>query len=537
MSNLSGGGASKAGGNHEGLWGVRCMLKVYLGDADSIRIEPPGVDKAEFYLSTNSGREYWQAKRQVLNQANWSLQRLKAEGVLGFFQEKIRGGDRCVFASMSDAPELRVLAENARDAVGYEEFTKEFLVNKDLRESFADLKSALAVPDGTEVFKFLTQVEVESAHESTLGSLLIAALSAHFSGPGLATLSILRDYYNASIHKILSRDDILAHLTKCAVKPREALNAPDLSAKLEGVTQSYLAVLRTKLIRGLALPRTEATAAVDQIRAATTSCDIVLLGPAGTGKSGVCFQIVEGLRSAGIPVLAFRLDRVKPVATTIALGEELGLPESPVIALAQVHPARTVVLLIDQLDYVSASSGRNSDFFDTVAALCQEVGGLRTNRTVHLILVCRKFDYDTDTRLRQLASQLQKPIEINGWTEAEVKSTLASAGGKPAALSAAQIRLLQLPQNLALLLDTGSPDLTAFSTQKDLFDAYWDAKRKAVGLRRPGEDQYWLPAMETMAFQMNESQELSVPQTSLDAVAPAYLEAMLSEGVFTLHQG
>lgn len=49
MSTLPGGPADKAGLIHEALWGVYAMLKVLCGEADSICIEEPGVDGAEFH--------------------------------------------------------------------------------------------------------------------------------------------------------------------------------------------------------------------------------------------------------------------------------------------------------------------------------------------------------------------------------------------------------------------------------------------------------------------------------------------------------
>lgn len=76
-SSLPAGPADKGGANYEILWGLHAMLDVVLERADSIRIEPPGVDGAEFYLLRQGVREHWQTKRQVTAQENWSLQKLK----------------------------------------------------------------------------------------------------------------------------------------------------------------------------------------------------------------------------------------------------------------------------------------------------------------------------------------------------------------------------------------------------------------------------------------------------------------------------
>ena len=87
----------------------------------------------------------------------------------------------------------------------------------------------------------------------------------------------------------------------------------------------------------------------------------MLTGKAGAGKAGCVIECVEALRSQGIRVLAFRLDRLSPVSSTHAFGQQLGLEESPalVLAAAEDHEA---VLVVDQLDAVSTISGRSADF-------------------------------------------------------------------------------------------------------------------------------------------------------------------------------
>ena len=62
---LPGGAADKFGNRYEGRWTVLCMLEVLDGKADSIRLESPGIDAAEFWLKRSSRQEYHQVKRQI----------------------------------------------------------------------------------------------------------------------------------------------------------------------------------------------------------------------------------------------------------------------------------------------------------------------------------------------------------------------------------------------------------------------------------------------------------------------------------------
>jgi len=532
LSTHPGGAADKAGLFHEALWGVRAMRYVLEGEASAIRIETPGDDGAEFYLQRGDVREHWQAKRQVTGQDTWSFQRLKSEGVLAFFFEKFRLGERCVFASISDAPELAQLTQNAAATPSFVEFKEHFL-NKKRSEQFAELRNHLGSPTEEEVFRFLCSVSVHGGRENTLEPEFGFPLGAMFQGSWQNTMAVLRDLYLRSSHETLTAADIERYLLSCGITRRRA-DAPDTRERVVAVTRGYVAGQRAKLIRGTPIRRAVADDVVTKIQTNSAPLDILITSAAGGGKSACLCQIVEGLQAAGVPVLAFRLDRVEPVASAILLGEKLGLGESPAVVLADAYPGQSVVLVVDQIDCVSTTSGRHPDFFDTIAALRDEILGLRPRSRIYLVLACRKFDFEHDHRLKQLITKDQAPMELGEFTNDEVKAVLASEGGDFSTLTPQQQTMLRLPQNLSLFVDARlAQNDNRFSTQKELCDAYWTAKRKAVALERPEFDQLWLPAIQHLASTMSERQELSVPKTAMDQFPPEFLDRMASEGVLT----
>ena len=188
-----------------------------------------------------------------------------------------------------------------------------------------------------------------------------------------------------------------------------------------------------------------------------------------------------------------------------------------------------MVLVVDQLDCVSSGSGRRPDFFDTVAALRSDVMGLRPNHTIHLLLACRKFDFEHDHRLKQLASKDQALIELGEFTPEEVTAVIQQEGGDASKLTPMQQAMLRLPQNLSLFVDAGlARTENRFSTPKELCDAYWNEKRKSVSAQRPEFAQHWLPAIQCLACAMSERQELSVPVSVMDAYPPEFLDRMAS---------
>jgi ATPase family associated with various cellular activities (AAA) len=198
-------------------------------------------------------------------------------------------------------------------------------------------------------------------------------------------------------------------------------------ALLNKVTDRYLADARKKLIRKSLIPRAATHTLLSQIEESAYNGESVLTGKAGSGKSTCAFELVEALRTRGIPVLAFRLDRLETVLTTAELGQKLGLEESQTLVLAATAAKREGVLIVDQLDAVSTTSGQNS-LLETVEDLLTEVRGLREGAKLHVVIVCRAFDWENDHRLRRMRSEKHTKVEVGVLSLDEVKNLLTKDG-------------------------------------------------------------------------------------------------------------
>jgi hypothetical protein len=287
MSTLPGGPADKAGLSHE-LWGVVGMVKVLSGEAEAIRIEEPGTDGAEFYLERKGNREHWQAKRQVLSQKTWSLQLLKRESILDFFRQRVDAGESCVFASITDAPELRALAENAEQAPDWQEFEEKFIRSENWKHYFKELRKYLGYDSDPKVFAFLRKIRVEGAREATLEALLLPIFKAVLTGQPQTPLVLLRDLYLGSVHKKLTADDIWRYLDSHGVHPRSFSITPELPRYLQSITQTYVAGQRAKLIRGESIPRQVAADVLRMIKESSRSQDILVTAPQVAARAVVC---------------------------------------------------------------------------------------------------------------------------------------------------------------------------------------------------------------------------------------------------------
>lgn len=534
---LPGGQTDKLGNRYEVWWTVVQLIRIIAGQALSIRIEDPGFDKTEFSLTKQGGEELHQTKR-AHHDGKWSLAELgspKNKLLQAIHAQLVETQREFHFISGSDAPELRELADRARDAKSYEEFASRFLPAKVQRNAFKQLLRCWNEPDEAQAYAVLQRVYVRTSDEYALRQLAFSQLSALFLSPPAGLIAELRAIATDRVCEAISREQLIVHLASKGFKMRKITDPGSAREALDSITAGYVDGVRQRLIGRNLVPRNMATELVERIMANPNGSDTALTGRAGVGKSGCVMQLVELLRDNKVPVLAIRLDRLKPVDSAFALGRQLELEESPALVLAAAAGGKTSVLIIDQLDAVSTVSGRSAHFMDAIDSLVDEVHGLRMRSPIHLVLVCRLFDWENDHRLRKLVSEREPRLDLGDFTQPEVTAVLETATFDPKRLTTKQLDLLCLPQNLALFVESPAAwsNLSHFGSTKDLFDAYWSSKRDAVNRRVFPEPDAWAHVIDVLAEQMTVAQQLSVPREILDSIAPNYLSQMVSKGVLS----
>ena len=534
---LPGGPAGKLGNRYEKWWTLSELVRMLGGDTEAIRIEEPGVDKAEFIVTTGTRRELHQVKRSHPN-GKWSLAALRADGLLQAIGEQLAGNvDRFVFASGSDARELAELCNAAREAESDVEFERHFLEATERRKRFEKLRDSWGC-DFPTARERLRRIEIRTIDERELENKVRWGIEALFLANPTAVVAELRGIAEDSVHRTISRQGLVEQLRRRGLPLRHLPNPEHAAPAVQAATDRFLDIARRKLIQRRLV--SNAAAATLLSRLDGTPSDNIVTGRAGSGKTACVVEILDRLRERGLPALAFRLDRVPfhSVSTTADLGRELRLEESPALVLAAAAEAvgRPGVLIVDQLDAVSTMSGRSSAAFDLVEQLLHEARGKRARAVIHTVVVCRTFDWQNDSRLRQLMPpDSQAPVAVAEFTVEEVRTILTDAGFDPALFLLRQLELLRLPQNLALFLEAGfdASRVPTFDTAKVLFDRYWDAKRQSVTDQITTSPDRWLEVMETLCDEMTSAQQLSVVKEKLDRFSPDYLKQMASEGVLT----
>ena len=529
---LRGGPAAKLGNRYETWCATAELVRLLHGETDTLRIEVPGIDKAEFVVGTGTRREAHQVKRSHPN-GKWSFAALRADGLIGYIGKYLADDNsRFVFTSGSEARELLELVQAAKEAESIEEFTNRFVGETSRRDRFRTLVFDWDCAPHTAVDR-LRRIELRTVDEPGLQEKVRWASLALFVADPENVLAELRAVVDDSVHRTITREYLVEELARKGYRIRHVINPQDTVFLVEEATNRYLHDARRRLIQHVLVPRSASATLLPRLNA--TASDSVLTGKAGSGKTASVVEVAEGLRARGQPVLAFRLDRIpSSVQTTTDLGRHLGLEESPTLVLAAAAEAteRPGVLIVDQLDAVSSMSGRISTAFDLVERLIEEARGTWARTTIHTVVVCRSFDWKNDSRLRRLLPKDHDQIDVTEFQRDEVETILKREGFDQALFQPRQLELLQLPQNLSLFLEAGfdSSSEPDFNTATRLFEYYWNKKRDTVGT---GVTDQWMPVIEMMCDEINTTQQLSVPQERLDHIRPEYLRSLTSEGVLS----
>ena len=528
---LPGGPANKLGNRYEKWWTVSALVDMLNGSGDSLRIEDLCAEKAEFVVQTGSRRQLHQAKRSHPN-GKWSLAELRRSGLLLAIGEQLAGNsDEFVFASGSDARELADLCEAASDAESMGEFQGMCQSAAARKQALEQLLKSWAC-DESDAFGRLRRIKVRTIGERDLEEKVTWGVQALFVDRDKA-LSALLKIVEDSVHRTITRNALVEQLGQAGYSLRQVTSPENAGIAVTKATDSYLEVVRRRLIGNKLVEREAAKGLISRLD--KKASDSVLTGKAGSGKTACVIEIVEELRARGIPVLAFRLDRLPPISTTTQLGQHLDIEESPALVLAEAAELAESpgVLVVDQLDAVSTISGRTAGMFEIVESLLLEARAKRVRVPIHTIVVCRAFDWENDSRLRQLVPDTESKVEVTEFSVDQVKNILAESGFDRQSWGARQLRLLQLPQNLSLFLDAGFDPLRSptFGTAKEIFDRYWRKKREAIKGRVSQSADEWTATLQVLCNEMTSMQQLSVPKEKLDGISVSYLNQMASEGV------
>ena len=427
---LPGGPSAKAGQRYETLWTVMCITQVMRGEAESIRLEPPGVDGEgiEFYVKSPSGIEYHQVKRQRTGKGRWPLGILASERVLSDFYQKLDNPDAtCVFVSAHAADTLQELADRAIDANSWEELERYFVSSDQWSGHFDELHSRWGSRTREDTYQRLKRIRVRTVDEDFLRDSVRSRLEVLVDGDPDNVSDVLSGLAINRIHHELDSSAVWDHLeSRGFARPAWAIDTAVADA-IAGLNETYLAGIQPIGIGTEVVPRDEVNQILKVFDGDNGGKTVLVTGKAGVGKSSVLSQTIGKIEGRDWTLLSLRVDRLEPSQSPAEVGRSLGLPASPVSVLASIADGRDCLLVVDQLDAVSLASGRNPEFFDCIGAILSQA---QHHPNMRVLSACRRFDVDNDHRLKHLVSDrgLAQEIQIEAFDDETVRSLVTKLG-------------------------------------------------------------------------------------------------------------
>ena len=364
------------------------------------------------------------------------------------------------------------------------------------------------------------------------------------SGSTEPVIALLQDYAENTdnLGKPIYSDQLWQYLDKQGHFPKNLAHDAHVVPVIQHLQAAFDNSIRPRLIHGQMIPREEATQCLTKIMEGPSL--IVLHGAAGSGKSGVLFEIANQLKNEGSLYLPIRLDRYTPTNTPEQFGKEMGLPDSPVNCLAAIAGERKCVLILDQLDAIRWTSAHSSNALDVCRELAHQVNSLRRiGQNISLILSCRTFDLNNDPEIKEWV----RGSSTEKWHQIEVKPLADKAvrdlvGASYDLLMPDQRRILSNPQNLYMWFEIGTDgEQPPFRSATALMRHFWCYKRQSIERQITGLGKMNMvevdKIIDRLVCYMEKNGKVSAPGVIISRYPPSAIETLESHGIIQKQNG
>ena len=439
-----------------------------------------------------------------------------------------------VFVSQDSARDMRELVERSQSAASLKGFRS--LLSVELERVFDSYVTPLAQHEG-DAYKKLRRTEFTAIGHDGLVRFVeqrIPALVQRADGrPADPTEVRLRlsDFAWHRLGQNVTAIDVVNELNEHGYSEQPVGMSVQVRGRIKDRNEAYIHRIQKTLINGAHIPRSQAEAIVQALTTGDQS--LLLAGSASEGKTCLMAQVLKKFSDTNVPHLALSMEELEGIVSSADLGQRLGLPASPAIVLGEMAAGGRAVLCIDQLDALSFVSGRNVQGREVLEELVVQATRYPELR---ILLACRAFDLDRDASLSALVS-VESPaarrIGIERLTVEDVYAALAAAGITASVLTESQLDLLRTPLHLYLFVGGGTTR-DGFGSRRDLFDRYWDDKRRRVD--EFTEVGAFVGTVDRLSNCLSTRRQLQAPLRALSNHEAA-LDAMASEGVVVLEDG
>lgn len=547
-----GGLADKLGNRYESRWLATWLLKLLNEKIQSVTIEPIGDDEqgVDIWIVENGGvRQAHQCKANNSSKESWEVSDLEARGVLAKMQFQLDRDEsnQFFFVSSVGSNKMKSICEYARRSHGNPDlFFEEKIENSsiDVRECYEKFCKYLSLDsqnqqDRSRAFNYLRRINITVfPDDKGAWQNLLDSADSLLAGDSEVAISTLLSYVtnNDLFGKPIYADELRGYLAEKGFHPKRLSHDSRIAPVIETLQREFAESIQPLLIGGLPIQRLVTSKLISAIH---DQKNILVIGSAGTGKSGVLYELTEKLKATGIPYLPVRLDRRVPKDNPAQFGHNLGLPDCPVYSLAALAGLRQSVLIFDQLDAIRWTSSHA----DTALEICKQL--LRHNvllrkegQKISMVLCCRKFDLEHDAAIKNWLngpdSQDFEKIEVGSLTDEEVKRFVTKSYAQ---MSSKEQNLLAIPLNLSIWLELSrSGPVPAFRSATDLMREFWRNRRTILEhLASISADQLDLFLTPLLDF-MEKNGSISAPGRVI-AKWPTVANALYSYGILQLSAG
>jgi hypothetical protein len=240
----------------------------------------------------------------------------------------------------------------------------------------------------------------------------------------------------------------------------------------------------------------------------------MLLDQAGMGKTVVMRDVLYGLETKNVDVLAIKADQqVSDLLSLQEIQAQLGLPYSIEHTVERLAKLGRTVVLVDQIDALSLSLAHDQRTLNIVLDL---IARLRRIPNVRILISCRVFDRNSDPRLKRI--EVDQQFALRELSEGDVQSVLNELHVDFHSLSEATRLLLRIPLHLdlfALAVEENAETADqahGIASLQELYDLIWQniVLKREAGSPSTG---YRIEVLNSLAEYMEREQRISAPQS------------------------
>lgn len=502
MAYEPGGYADKLGNRYEGRWVVKQLLRVLLEHIVSVTVEAIGDDQdgVDLVLVQKGGeRQFQQCKARNRSKEFWTVPDLNNRGILKTMRSHLERYPACEFAFVTGVPSTVFgdICQSARKSNSNPEDFYEHQIRKigeGRRKTFQQFCQYLGLDpdkplDRSVAFDYLRRTYIiQWLDDQNTTAELLGWAAMLVTGHPQTIVALLSDFAQDNIRKILDVSTVWAYLTAKGFHPRQLAADSRIAPAVQDLQRRFEDSISPGLIAAQLIPRSETQ---ELLKMLNDNSIVILHGRAGCGKSGVLYELTRILRNQARPFLPVRLDRQIPQNTTEQFGQDVDLPESPVLCLDSLSAESSGVLILDQLDALRWTSSHSANALDVCKAIIREVHNLQTmGKHISAVLSCRTFDLENDPEIKRwlsnnksLGMHYQK-IEVKTLPEESVRSVVENVGGDFSRLNTRQREILALPHHLAMWVTLANTNCSPeFQSAAQLMRAFWEDRYRTLEMR------------------------------------------------------